>query len=283
MPNPLGNRALILNGTAPYTASIDMNKPIPTTTSSYVSVLFNLSSSYGLTSGGDFFLAQSPQNGVSITSMISRLFIKLGPVAETYQLGILNNIGGVTSASYDSRIFTTGSTNLIVFKTEAPAAGGRITSSLWINPDLTKPEQTPDAYSAVGTGTLTAPGITSVLIRQTTPSPIAFIDEIRADNLRSRVVPTLQLADVKIAETASYVTPYETAWTSYTPQWTSDATQPTLGNGTIQGAYKLIGKTCHSQVGLGYYDNRRFWSMVFQFAFIGIECIWFADALLDIE
>lgn len=30
------------------------------------------------------------------------------------------------------------------------------------------------------------------------------------------------------------------AWHSYTPGWTSDGTQPTLGNGTLTGEYRLI-------------------------------------------
>ena len=35
-----------------------------------------------------------------------------------------------------------------------------------------------------------------------------------------------------------------TAWVSYTPSWTSNSVNPSIGNGTITGQYKLIGKTC---------------------------------------
>jgi len=35
-----------------------------------------------------------------------------------------------------------------------------------------------------------------------------------------------------------------TAWASYVPIWTSNGTQPVLGNGDLSGAYKVIGKTC---------------------------------------
>ncbi len=35
----------------------------------------------------------------------------------------------------------------------------------------------------------------------------------------------------------------DNAWTSYTPTWEA-ATPPAIGNGTITGAYKVIGKTC---------------------------------------
>jgi hypothetical protein len=36
----------------------------------------------------------------------------------------------------------------------------------------------------------------------------------------------------------------ESAWSSYTPVWTASGTNPVIGNGTIEGWYKVIGKTC---------------------------------------
>jgi hypothetical protein len=36
----------------------------------------------------------------------------------------------------------------------------------------------------------------------------------------------------------------QTAWTAYTPTWTAASTNPVIGNGTIEGYYKVIGKTC---------------------------------------
>lgn len=42
----------------------------------------------------------------------------------------------------------------------------------------------------------------------------------------------------------------DTAWTSYTPSWTTTGTQPTLGDGTLTGAYKQIGKTVFVRVRL---------------------------------
>ena len=35
-----------------------------------------------------------------------------------------------------------------------------------------------------------------------------------------------------------------TAWVSYTPVWTANSSNPSIGNGTIEGYYKVIGKTC---------------------------------------
>jgi hypothetical protein len=34
------------------------------------------------------------------------------------------------------------------------------------------------------------------------------------------------------------------AWTAYTPDWTAASSNPAIGNGTIEGYYKVIGKTC---------------------------------------
>ena len=43
----------------------------------------------------------------------------------------------------------------------------------------------------------------------------------------------------------------DTAWTIYTPLWTTDGvTQPTLGDGTLTGSYKQIGKTVFVKVRL---------------------------------
>jgi len=33
------------------------------------------------------------------------------------------------------------------------------------------------------------------------------------------------------------------AWTTYTPTWTADGTAPAIGNGTLTGRYKTVGKS----------------------------------------
>lgn len=37
-------------------------------------------------------------------------------------------------------------------------------------------------------------------------------------------------------------------WTAYNPTWTAVTTNPTLGNGTLVGAYRMIGKTMHFRI-----------------------------------
>ncbi len=60
----------------------------------------------------------------------------------------------------------------------------------------------------------------------------------------SRVTGSNVIGIVSQAYTSSYVTPYEGVWASYTPSWTAASTNPVIGNGTIEGWYKVIGKTC---------------------------------------
>ena len=58
-----------------------------------------------------------------------------------------------------------------------------------------------------------------------------------------------------------------TAWTSYTPTWTTDgATQPVLNNGTLTGAYKQIGKTVFVRVKLNPGSSTTFGTGAFQFS-----------------
>jgi hypothetical protein len=46
------------------------------------------------------------------------------------------------------------------------------------------------------------------------------------------------------ATTSSATTAFDGAWTSYTPSWTAASSNPAIGNGSLQGWYKLVGKTC---------------------------------------
>jgi hypothetical protein len=68
------------------------------------------------------------------------------------------------------------------------------------------------------------------------------------------------------ATTSSATTAFDGAWTSYTPAWTTDGTQPSIGNGTITGAYKQIGKTVFVRVKLNAGSSTNFGSGAFQFS-----------------
>lgn len=73
---------------------------------------------------------------------------------------------------------------------------------------------------------------------------------LRLVNSANTTISSITALTASLANTASYVTPYEGAWRSYTPTWTTDGTQPTLSNGTLTGVYKQIGKTVFVRVRL---------------------------------
>lgn len=54
----------------------------------------------------------------------------------------------------------------------------------------------------------------------------------------------------ELLEITNALTALTAAWTSYTPAWTSSGTAPVLGNGTISGKYRRLGKTVEARVTL---------------------------------
>ncbi|MFI8297278.1 hypothetical protein ACIGCZ_15195 [Streptomyces nigra] len=75
------------------------------------------------------------------------------------------------------------------------------------------------------------------------------------------------------------------AWTAYTPTWTSTGTAPSLGNGTILGRYMKIGRTviCHINMTAGstttYGTGNYNWSLPFQAANAGASYVGTAHLL----
>lgn len=54
---------------------------------------------------------------------------------------------------------------------------------------------------------------------------------------------------LKSLATATNGVEWTDTWTSYTPSWSSDGTQPTLGNSSIVGYYQRVGKLCAFYMG----------------------------------
>ena len=67
---------------------------------------------------------------------------------------------------------------------------------------------------------------------------------LRLINSANNTISSITALTASLANTASYVTPYEGAWRSYTPSWTASSINPSIGNGSLEGWYKVVGKTC---------------------------------------
>jgi hypothetical protein len=67
---------------------------------------------------------------------------------------------------------------------------------------------------------------------------------LRLINSANITISSITSLTASLANTASYVTPYEGVWRSYTPSWTAASINPSIGNGSLEGWYKVVGKTC---------------------------------------
>ena len=56
------------------------------------------------------------------------------------------------------------------------------------------------------------------------------------------------------------------AWTSYAVSWVGSTTNPTIGNGTLTGAYKVIGKTCFVRINVAAGSTTTFGSGNYSFS-----------------
>jgi len=55
---------------------------------------------------------------------------------------------------------------------------------------------------------------------------------------------------IELANTANSVPAYETGWEIYAPRWSASFSTPDIGNGTLEGYYKQIGKTTFVRINL---------------------------------
>lgn len=67
-------------------------------------------------------------------------------------------------------------------------------------------------------------------------------------------VPTILAGDIPTGDDWKNVldelTALSAAWTAYTPVWGASGTQPVLGNGTLVGSYRRVGRTVNVNVKL---------------------------------
>lgn len=77
--------------------------------------------------------------------------------------------------------------------------------------------------------------------------------------------PTAAYLDLVNADLAYLGAP----WTSYTPTWTCSGSAPAIGNGTLSGAYKQIGKTLYVRISFVAGSTTTFGTGDFRFALPG--------------
>ena len=77
----------------------------------------------------------------------------------------------------------------------------------------------------------------------------------------------------------------DSAWTSYVPVWTAASVNPVINNGTIEGYYKLIGKTCFVRGNIAMGSTTTFgtgeWYVSMPFTAANADAILMTATLLD--
>lgn len=173
-----GNKAVLVSGN-----SEDANKASAASITgiAYYSAIINLPNTTGLnanTATGDYFLMMSPTAGAGLTAFSSRLYIKSGSVANTFNLGVLNNSGGTAAPSYISTDYAANTAVFVVVKYDLSTN----TASIFVNPAIGSTEGTATATNATGTGAAPAQ-IGAIAIRQggnaTAGTGNVEIDELR--------------------------------------------------------------------------------------------------------
>ncbi len=218
LPTSTNNRTSTVSGNTE-----DVNYPVSIINNSgsvYYSTLIKLPNTTGLsanTTTGGYFLHLNDSSGSAISGLFfGRLHVKLGSVANTFNLGVLNNSGGtVTSANIfgSSPVdYSLNTTYLVVVKFNYSTN----TASLWVNPVVSATEPTAMVITNVGTGS--APLKTkSICIRQATGTAGTGnieIDEIRVANNWSDVMGIAPIVNPSLKFNPSTLTVNENAGTA---------------------------------------------------------------------
>ena len=191
----------VATGSIPYTGIVaqgnkialvagnteDINKSCGTaiTTVAYFSTVINMPNVTGLhpnTAIGDYSIALGATTGASLTALPARIYFRTGTVADTFNIGILNNSGGTVAPSFIATDFAINTPIFVVVKYDRTSN----TASLFVNPALDSTEPAATATNVTGT-TLAPTQIASIALRQagnaTTGTGNVEYDDIRiADN-----------------------------------------------------------------------------------------------------
>jgi hypothetical protein len=200
---PAGNKVALVSGN---TEDVNLSCGTAITGTVYYSVIINLPNTNGLnqnTATGDYSISLGGASGAIVTSLPGRIYFRAGAIADTFNLGVLNNSGGTVTPSYVATNFPINIPVFAVVKYDISTNA----VSLFINPALNSTE--PTASAANNTGTTTAPAsIASIAIRQSTGTGNVEFDDVRiADNWAYVSSSSLKINQNSIAGLKVYPNP----------------------------------------------------------------------------
>lgn len=139
--------AAAITGVAYYSAILD----VPNTTGLHPTAAV-----------GDYSIALSATAGTTgVTAFSGRIYFRTGTVANTFNIGVLNNSGGTAAPTYAPTDYAAGTPLFVVVKYDFTSNTG----SLFVNPALGGAEPAATVTNATGT-TLAPAQIAAVVLRQ---------------------------------------------------------------------------------------------------------------------
>lgn len=196
---PKGNRALI---TSLQSEDVNLAFATPVTTTAYASFLMKVVDNSTMTvntqttaPGYIMHFARYSGEDIGSTGWVSRLCVRKGSSASTFNLGILNTTGGSAGVTdlYGSATpteYQVGTTYFVVLKYDMSGTTGQ--TSIWINPSVAS-ENTPTHVSAFGTSAK-IPEVGSLAFRQSATAGSVEVDEVRLGSTWAEVVGAAFLA-----------------------------------------------------------------------------------------
>lgn len=196
---PKGNRGLI---TSAQTEDVNLAFTQPATTTAYASFLMKVVdnstmsvNTLNTTPGYIMHFARYSGEDIGSTGWVSRLCVRKGSSASTFNIGILNTTGGSAGLIdlYGSSTpveYQVGTTYFVVLKYDMTGTTGQ--TSIWMNPTVSS-EATPNHKSAFGTSAK-LPEVASLAFRQSNNAGSVEVDEIRLGKTWEEVVGAAFLA-----------------------------------------------------------------------------------------
>lgn len=200
---PQGNRTLI---TSAQSEDVNLAFTTPVTTTAYASFLMKVVdnstmavNTQSTVPGYIIHFARNSGADIGSTGWVSRLCVRKGSSASTFNLGILNTTGGSAGLTdlYGNAVpteYQVGTTYFVVLKYDMTGTNGQ--TSIWINPTVAS-ENTPTHTSSFGTSAK-IPEVASLAFRQSNNAGAVEVDEVRLGQTWAEVVGSAFLSNNEV-------------------------------------------------------------------------------------
>ncbi|SDB81685.1 T9SS type A sorting domain-containing protein [Williamwhitmania taraxaci] len=182
----VGNKVLLFSNANATSRDINAGFTTSSANAMYFSAIVNIVDNSQINTTGDYFMAFGATSGTSVTSLGGRLGIRSTNTGANFRFCIQNISTGTTTYTDYATDLTYGTSYLVVVKFDRSTTP--TTATLWVNPTtLGGSEPAGSVFNNSGTASFTA--FTSIMLRNSSTTPKAEIDEIRVGTTFADVTP----------------------------------------------------------------------------------------------